>query len=390
MKRLAALALAGAMAVGFASAATAQSGFYVGAGAGVTLMPDPTADFTVPRQRCLPDTNLELNCTQPSALGGPVLLGKKGGGSIDPSAKLDMDLGFGVDVSAGYAGLFIPEFRVEGEINYHSNQINSVTSSFLPPPHTFGATGSIDAIGLMLNGYYDFLNSSAWTPYIGGGVGAAHVAVSDAGIPASGFPRVSGGDWQFAYQGIAGVRYSFTPNLSASLDYRYFATTDPKFTFHTPIGAITAKTEYRTHNIMLGVQYHFTPPPPPPPPAAAPPPPPPAAAPPPPARQFVVYFEFDKSNLTPEGAKVVQDAAAAYKATGSAKVAVAGYTDLAGTQQYNIGLSKRRADTVRAALVKAGVPDGVIAESWHGKQNPAVPTPDGVREPRNRRVEIVE
>ena len=125
-----------------------------------------------------------------------------------------------------------------------------------------------------------------------------------------------------------------------------------------------------------------------PPPAAAAPPPPPAAAPAPVPKQFVVYFEFDKSALTPEGAKVVQDAAAAYKATGSAKVAVAGYTDLSGTQQYNIGLSKRRADTVRGALVRAGVPDGVIAESWHGKENPAVPTPDGVREPRNRRVEI--
>ena len=125
-----------------------------------------------------------------------------------------------------------------------------------------------------------------------------------------------------------------------------------------------------------------------PPPAAAAPPPPPPAAPPPVPKQFIVYFEFDRYNLTPEGARVVQDAASAYKATGSARVAVAGYTDLAGTQQYNIGLSKRRADTVRGALVRAGVPDGVIAESWHGKENPAVPTPDGVREPRNRRVEI--
>src|SRR5437763_14273443 len=73
---------------------------------------------------------------------------------------------------------------------------------------------------------------------------------------------------------------------------------------------------------------------------AAPPAPPPAAPPPAMQKQFVVYFEFDRSNLTPEGARVVQDAAAAFRATGSARVAVAGYTDLAGTQQYNIGLSK--------------------------------------------------
>ena len=127
-----------------------------------------------------------------------------------------------------------------------------------------------------------------------------------------------------------------------------------------------------------------------PPPAAAAPPPPPPAAPPPAPAKFIVYFEFDKFNLTPEGARVVSDAAAAFKSGGSARVAIAGYTDAAGTQQYNIGLSKRRADTVHGALVRAGVPDGAIAESWHGKENLAVPTPDGVREPRNRRVEITE
>jgi len=73
----------------------------------------------------------------------------------------------------------------------------------------------------------------------------------------------------------------------------------------------------------------------------------------------------------------------------AARVAITGYTDLAGTQRYNLGLSKRRADRVHAALVQDGVPDGVIAEAWRGKENPAVPTPDGVREPQNRRVQIV-
>ena len=86
----------------------------------------------------------------------------------------------------------------------------------------------------------------------------------------------------------------------------------------------------------------------------------------------------------------MQDAADAYKQTGSARIAVTGYTDLSGTQRYNLGLSKRRAATVRGALVRDGVPDGVIAQAWRGKENPAVPMPDGVREPRNRRVEIVE
>ena len=155
-------------------------------------------------------------------------------------------------------------------------------------------------------------------------------------------------------------------------------------------GSTIFKFKPTDDRVMLGVAWSFAAPPPPPPPVAVAPPPPPAPPPPAPPRQFVVYFNFDKSDLTPEGAKVVQDAADAYKQTGSARIAITGYTDLAGTQRYNLGLSKRRADTVHAALVRDGVPDGVIAEAWRGKQNPAVPTPDGVREPRNRRVEIVE
>jgi len=128
----------------------------------------------------------------------------------------------------------------------------------------------------------------------------------------------------------------------------------------------------------------------PPPAAAAPPPPPPAAPPMAGPQTFIVYFDFDKSNLTPAGATVLQQAADYFKAHGVARVKIDGYTDLSGTQKYNIGLSKRRADTAQAGLVRDGVPSGAITSAWHGKENPAVPTADGVREPRNRRVEIVE
>jgi outer membrane protein OmpA-like peptidoglycan-associated protein len=120
--------------------------------------------------------------------------------------------------------------------------------------------------------------------------------------------------------------------------------------------------------------------------AAAPAAPPPAAV--APAKQmFIVFFEFDKSALTADGKKVVDAAAAAFK-SGKSGVAISGYTDLAGTQQYNLALSKRRADVVKQALAKDGIPASAIDESWHGKENPRVPTGDGVREPQNRRVEI--
>jgi outer membrane protein OmpA-like peptidoglycan-associated protein len=130
-------------------------------------------------------------------------------------------------------------------------------------------------------------------------------------------------------------------------------------------------------------------PPPPPPPAYAPGP---AAAPAPLAsqgRDFRVFFEFDKAVLTRDGERVVREAAETYRRTGAARVEVIGYTDLAGTPQYDEDLSKRRADTVREALAAQGVPAGSINESWRGKQNPLVRTADGVREAQNRRVDIV-
>jgi outer membrane protein OmpA-like peptidoglycan-associated protein len=249
-------------------------------------------------------------------------------------------------------------------------------------------TGSINSLGLMANLLYDFKNVSRWTPYIGGGIGAADVKLDGVGIPTLSPLTFSNSTWEFAYQAIGGVKYNWSPNWSVGLDYRYFATLNP--TFSTTIGGVpvSAKTKYNTHNVMLGIAYHFVPPPPPPPvapmPTAQPAPPPP-----PPARTFIVYFDYDKANLTPDGATVVQQAAGAFRATGSARIMVTGYTDLAGTQQYNLGLSKRRADTVKTELVKDGVPAAAIVEAWRGKENPAVPTADGVREARNRRVEIV-
>jgi outer membrane protein OmpA-like peptidoglycan-associated protein len=358
------------MALGLVSSANAE--WYIGPEGGAVFLDDPTANVSCPRV-LVNETNF-ARVSSNNPLCPP-----------DPGFKAHMDTGWAVGGNVGYAGLFIPNLRVEGEIAYRSNSVNGIQVT--PPGTTFSATGNVNSLAFMANAYYDFLNSSAFTPYLGGGVGAARVSLDSLAFTALPGFKTSGSDWQFAYQGIAGVRYNFTPNWSVHVDYRYFATSDPSFSF---FGSPKASTQYHTQNVMVGLTYHFVQPPPPPPPvAAAPPAPPPAAPPPAPPKQFVVYFEFDKSNLTPEGAKVVSDAAAAFKAGGSAQVAVAGYTDLAGTQQYNVGLSKRRADTVRAALVKAGVPDNVIAESWHGKENPAVPTPDGVREPRNRRVEIM-
>jgi OOP family OmpA-OmpF porin len=113
----------------------------------------------------------------------------------------------------------------------------------------------------------------------------------------------------------------------------------------------------------------------------------PAAAPVAPARQYNVYFDFDKANLTEDGRKIV-DLVAGQARSGNVAVAITGKADLSGTDAYNLGLSKRRAEAVRQALIADGVPARNIEERYVGMREPPVPTAAGVREPRNRVVEI--
>jgi OmpA-OmpF porin, OOP family len=113
----------------------------------------------------------------------------------------------------------------------------------------------------------------------------------------------------------------------------------------------------------------------------------PAAAP-GPGREYRVYFEFDKSELLPEAQQILQQVAAIAKQEPNVQVVLVGKADRAGTDKYNLGLSKRRADRVRAALIQDGVPTKRITTRWVGDREPPVPTPPGVREPRNRVVEI--
>jgi outer membrane protein OmpA-like peptidoglycan-associated protein len=106
------------------------------------------------------------------------------------------------------------------------------------------------------------------------------------------------------------------------------------------------------------------------------------------AHEYNVYFEFDRSNLTPEGRQVVDSVANNAKSDPSVHIRLVGKADLVGTDPYNMSLSHRRADTVRATLRADGIDPGRVEESWVGLRQPPVPTAPGVREPRNRVVEV--
>jgi iron complex outermembrane receptor protein len=117
--------------------------------------------------------------------------------------------------------------------------------------------------------------------------------------------------------------------------------------------------------------------------------PPPAVAPAPVARNYMVFFDFNKSDLTPEAVSIVDQAAKNAGPAKATELTVTGHTDTVGSDAYNMRLSKRRAESVAAELEKDGIAASEIAIVAKGKRDLLVPTKDGVREPQNRRVTIV-
>ena len=106
-------------------------------------------------------------------------------------------------------------------------------------------------------------------------------------------------------------------------------------------------------------------------------------------KSYLVFFDFNKSDLSSQAVTIVDQAA---KNAGPAKVTqleVTGHTDTVGSDAYNMRLSRRRAESVAAQLEKDGIPSSEIAIFAKGKRDLLVPTADGVKEPQNRRVQIV-
>ncbi len=123
--------------------------------------------------------------------------------------------------------------------------------------------------------------------------------------------------------------------------------------------------------------------------AYAPPPVQPATPAPSIPKTYMVFFDFNKSDLTPQAAQIVGSAAENALLAKVTEITVTGHTDTVGSDAYNMRLSRRRAESVAAELEKDGVPSSEIAIVAKGKRDLLVPTDDGVREPQNRRVQIV-
>lgn len=115
----------------------------------------------------------------------------------------------------------------------------------------------------------------------------------------------------------------------------------------------------------------------------------PAPAPAPQPLKLVVFFEFDKADLDAAARAKLGEAVAAVKERSTVKILVSGHADRAGTDDYNAKLSRLRAIAIAEALARAGIPLEATTIEAFGELQPAVATEDDVREPSNRRVEIV-
>jgi outer membrane protein OmpA-like peptidoglycan-associated protein len=249
----------------------------------------------------------------------------------------------------------------------------------------------------MLNGYYDFNDLIPMvTPYVGVGVG--YQFANEQGLKAYGpggsFTAGNQTEGSFAAQGILGVAFPLTavPGLDLTAEYRFMALIgDRSYSGVDGAGApasIKLGNDYN-HTLLIGVRYAFGAP------AEAP-----AAAPaaaaapmaapaPAPARSYLVFFDWDKATLTTRARQIIHEAAEGSTHVQYTQIAVNGYTDTSGSPKYNMGLSIRRADAVAAELVRDGVPKNAISIHGFGETHLLVPTGDGVREPQNRRVEII-
>ena len=357
-------------------AAQAQpiTGLYVGAGAGANWVQSTT-------------NNVDSDSSTRVRLGLP-----------NDSLKAKYELGWGGVASIGWG--FGNGLRLEAEGSYRENDIDNL-SAFGTRGYAIG--GKQRTYGAMGNVFYDFALPSfipqftPVVPYIGAGVGYQWVQMDNATGRYGSNARlvIDDTDGQFAYQGIAGLSFPVPPvvGLSLTAEYRFMGLTGDRqfggsFT-RVGAGASTLRTtteDNYNHSLLLGLRYAFYVPRPPAP-AAVPAP---VAAPAPaPARSYLVFFDWDRADLNDRARQIVAEAAQATTRVQVTRIELAGHADTSGTARYNQGLSQRRAQNVASELVRLGVPREAITVQAFGESRPLVPTGDGVREPQNRRVEIV-
>jgi outer membrane protein OmpA-like peptidoglycan-associated protein/opacity protein-like surface antigen len=320
-------------------------------------------------------------------------------GATNNAITIDHDYGYDGGVFVGYD---FGAFRLEAEAAYKKAELDSYQTTIrLPlegPIFASGrdASGSSSALSFMVNGMLDFGDDDGISGFVGGGVGMARVKANNYRNFSNATPFLDGSDTKLAWQVFAGVRQAISDNIDVTVKYRFFNADKVRM---LAFNGSESELRFRSHSLLGGLTFNFggaAPPPPPeptpePPMEVTPPPPEPTPPTPPPpcvAGPFMVFFDWDRDEITPQASAILDNAASAYQTCGQAQVMIAGHADKSGSDQYNVGLSQRRAANVRSYLAGRGIPDGVMTTEAFGESRPLVETADGVREPQNRRVEI--
>ena len=311
------------------------------------------------------------------------------------SGSLDFDTGWAGFATFGYG--FENNWRIEVEAGYRSNDFKAtvgygyapmteVAAPYLgdvliyngQPNHSLQtASGTLDEWTAMVNFIYDIPVAEKIDLSIGVGVGVDFSNIEAAGLEDS--------DTNFAYQAIVGLSYQVTKRLDLTLTYRYLNVDAPSYSETLNKVAYTAGLDdIEKQSVTVGLRYDLyedeTPVVPVPPPAS----PAPAAEP----EQFVIFFGFNKCNITAEADAVLSEAAAAAKTQGSASVLIVGHTDTVGSNSYNQKLSECRANAAKSGLVAKGIGEAQISATGRGETELLVKTGDSVKEPQNRRATI--
>ncbi len=310
-----------------------------------------------------------------------------------PSTRYRFDSGF---TGAGSVGWGLGNgIRLDLEGTYAYNAVNNRVHTALPG----STTGNQGTYGVLANVFYDVdltklgIDVTAFQPYVGVGAGVlwTHFAPLSSVSSNGDVFRMGGTGANFAYQGIVGAGFPIAavPGLKLTADYRFVgiqvnsgAVGESFIRAGLSKGTVDLSPALN-HQITVGVAYAFNHPKPPPSPAAVPAPI--ATA----SRTYLVFFDWDRADLTDRARQVIGEAAHASTGVPTTRIEVSGYADRTGTAPYNQGLSLRRAETVQAELMRDGVPRQAISVRGYGEGEPLVPTAQGVREPQNRRVEIL-
>ncbi len=378
------LLMVGVATVAGTMAAQAQpiSGPYVAAGAGANWR----------SSQGLSGTFFPLEC---GSHCGNAIQGQNIRGIPFHGADANFDVGVGALGSVGWG--FGNGLRLEVEGNYRNSGLHSVSGGGFSVP----MQGSVNTYGVMANALFDLDVGLPWLyPYLGGGLGYAWSSLDGVHPSCCSGVNAGGSGGGFAYQAIAGLGFPIAAvrGLSVTLEYRFFGAegTQQYRVNHLGVvpvngvrnaavgapGTAVVNVGAQANNaVMLGVRYAFNVAP-----AAVMAAPAPVA---PAAKSFLVFFDWDKATLTDRARGIIGEAAAASKSTAHTTIEVNGYADTSGNPHYNQGLSMRRAQAVAAELVRDGVAKQEIAIKAFGDTVLLVPTGPGVREPQNRRVEII-